>query len=391
MRSVPGSAKKVLVAASDRRIPPPNSDFELQFGDGAAAFLMGDTDVAAVLEGSYHLSSEFLDVWRKPQDTYVQTTEERFLRDEGYMKMIPQAVAGLLKKLKLTPKDITKAAFYATDSQDARIDRRRHEAGSQDPGAESPAGQRGQHRHGPGADDTGGGTGRGQAGRPYPFRHLRRRRGCLPVQGHGPDREDQGQEGHQAARGLQDDAAELRQVRGDPRAHGMGVPTARSAALVAAGAVARAEDDLRACTARSAGPAATYSTPGRGSASSVRPRTTSIPSGCRTRPARSSPSAWTSAPRRSFCPKVFTVVNLDDGGRFYSVMTDRDTTQDLGGDVGGDDLQDTDGPLGESAPGGFGAVQLLLAGPPNQVLRRDYDGELEGQSSHSRHGVHPVW
>jgi hydroxymethylglutaryl-CoA synthase len=112
-----GSAKKVLVAASERRIPAPNTEFEVQFGDGAAAFLLGDTDVAAVLEGSYHLTSEFLDVWRKPQDTYVQTTEDRFIRDEGYMKMIPQAVGGLLKKLNLTPKAITKAAFHAPDAR----------------------------------------------------------------------------------------------------------------------------------------------------------------------------------------------------------------------------------------------------------------------------------
>ena len=112
-----GSAKKVLVAASERRIPAPNTEFEVQFGDGAAAFLLGDTDVAASLEGSYHLSSEFLDVWRKPQDTYVQTTEERFIRDEGWMKMTPQAVGGLLKKMGMTPKDITKAAFYAPDAR----------------------------------------------------------------------------------------------------------------------------------------------------------------------------------------------------------------------------------------------------------------------------------
>ena len=26
-------------------------------------------------------------------------------------------------------------------------------------------------------------------------------------------------------------------------------------------------------------------------------------------------------------PKVFSVVDLDDGGRFYSVMTDRDTSK----------------------------------------------------------------
>lgn len=112
-----GSAKRVMVAAAERRIPAPNSEFELQLGDGAAAFLVGDTDVAAVLEGSYHLTSEFIDIWRKPQDKYVQVWEDRFMRDEAYMKMIPQAVDGLLKKLGLSPKDVTKAAFYGPDAR----------------------------------------------------------------------------------------------------------------------------------------------------------------------------------------------------------------------------------------------------------------------------------
>jgi 3-hydroxy-3-methylglutaryl CoA synthase len=112
-----GSAKRVMVAAAERRIPAPNSDFELQFGDGAAAFLVGDTEVAALLEGSYHVSSEFVDIWKKPQDHYMQSWEDRFVRDEGYTKMMPQAVAGLLKKLGLTPKDITKAAYYGPDAR----------------------------------------------------------------------------------------------------------------------------------------------------------------------------------------------------------------------------------------------------------------------------------
>jgi len=110
-----GSARRAVAVASDRRIPAPNSDFELQFGDGAAAFLVGDSDVVAELEGSYHFSSEFVDVWRKPEDTYMLTWEDRFIRDEGYTKMVPQAAKALLKKLQLTPKDITKAAFYGPD------------------------------------------------------------------------------------------------------------------------------------------------------------------------------------------------------------------------------------------------------------------------------------
>jgi hydroxymethylglutaryl-CoA synthase len=112
-----GSAGRVMVVAAERRIPAPNSDFELQFGDGSAAFLIGDTDVVAALEGSYHVSSEFVDVWRKPQDSYMQSWEDRFVRDEGYTKMVPQAAKGLLDKLHLTPRDITKAAFYGPDAR----------------------------------------------------------------------------------------------------------------------------------------------------------------------------------------------------------------------------------------------------------------------------------
>jgi len=48
-----GSAKKVLVVASDCRLPPPNSAFEPLFGDGAAALLVGGDDVIAAVEGRH--------------------------------------------------------------------------------------------------------------------------------------------------------------------------------------------------------------------------------------------------------------------------------------------------------------------------------------------------
>jgi hydroxymethylglutaryl-CoA synthase len=112
-----GSAKQVMVAAAECRIPAPNSDFEASLGDGAAAFLIGDSDVAVVIEASHHVSSEFVDVWRKPEDTYMQTWEDRFIREEGYLKILPQALSALLKKNGVSPKEITKAAFYAPDAR----------------------------------------------------------------------------------------------------------------------------------------------------------------------------------------------------------------------------------------------------------------------------------
>ena len=112
-----GSARKVMVTAAECRIPAPNSEFEATFGDGAAALLIGDSDIAAVIEGSYHLSSEFVDVWKKPGDSYMQTWEDRFLRDEGYLKILPQAASALLKKQGVNPKGISKAAFYGPDAR----------------------------------------------------------------------------------------------------------------------------------------------------------------------------------------------------------------------------------------------------------------------------------
>lgn len=112
-----GSAKNVMVIASDSRLAAPNSAFEADFGDGAAALLIGDANVIATIEGSYHLSSEFIDVWRKPGDRYMQVWEDRFIREEGYLKILPQAVRALYKKLNLDPRTITRAAFYGPDAR----------------------------------------------------------------------------------------------------------------------------------------------------------------------------------------------------------------------------------------------------------------------------------
>ena len=107
-----GSAKQVMVTAADTRTGPPGSDIAQAAGDGAAAILFGDKGVIANVLGSYSVSEELIDLWRAEGDNNVRTWEDRFVYETGYLKIMPEAVAGLLKKMKLTPKDITKAAFY---------------------------------------------------------------------------------------------------------------------------------------------------------------------------------------------------------------------------------------------------------------------------------------
>jgi len=112
-----GSARKVLVVASDCRLPPPNSEFEPLFGDGAAAFLIGGEKVAVEMEQGYYLTSEFVDIWRLEYDKITRTWEDRFIREEGYTPHFQKAVSTLLKAQNLTPKDFAKVAFYAPDDR----------------------------------------------------------------------------------------------------------------------------------------------------------------------------------------------------------------------------------------------------------------------------------
>jgi len=132
-----GTAKRFLVAAADCRIPAPDSEFEQLFGDGAAALLLGDSDVAVEIEGNYSISSEFMDIWKRDDDKYVRTWEDRFVVTHGYLEHLVEVVTGLFKKYDLSQSDFTKAIFYGYDlRRHAELSRRLgfdHKTQVQDP------------------------------------------------------------------------------------------------------------------------------------------------------------------------------------------------------------------------------------------------------------------
>ena len=108
-----GSAKNVLVVAADCRLPAPNSEFEALFGDGAAAFLVGASGVCLNVEASYSISSEFIDIWRRDSDPYPRTWEGRFVLNHGYLEITQNAVLTMMKKYDFKPGDFDKAVFSA--------------------------------------------------------------------------------------------------------------------------------------------------------------------------------------------------------------------------------------------------------------------------------------
>ncbi|MBM3118032.1 MAG: hydroxymethylglutaryl-CoA synthase family protein [Chloroflexi bacterium] len=106
-----GSSSNILVCVSDCRLSKPGGPQEHLYGDGAAAILLGDEEVIATFEGFNSVSYDFPDRWKATGEEFEHAWEDRFIRDEGYAKMIPEAISGLLKKYNLNIKDFAKIAF----------------------------------------------------------------------------------------------------------------------------------------------------------------------------------------------------------------------------------------------------------------------------------------
>jgi len=106
-----GGAASILVSAADSRLGKPGSSGDLLFGDGAAALLIGSEGVIASLEGAYSVSYDFPDHWRSEADRFDRALEDRWIRDEGYGKFIPEAISGLLGKYGLEAKDFARVIY----------------------------------------------------------------------------------------------------------------------------------------------------------------------------------------------------------------------------------------------------------------------------------------
>jgi hydroxymethylglutaryl-CoA synthase len=120
-----GSLKKVMVTAADCRVVKPGNPQEYVYGDGAAAIMVGQEDVVAELEGTYSLSVDFVDRWRAVYEEFDHAWEDRWIRDEGYEKIIPRAIEGMLKQQGLTAGDMAKVIIcYPMARQHANMAKR---------------------------------------------------------------------------------------------------------------------------------------------------------------------------------------------------------------------------------------------------------------------------
>jgi 3-hydroxy-3-methylglutaryl CoA synthase len=108
-----GGAGEVLCLAAETRRPQPASELELTTGDAAAALLVGEGAVAAEFLGGHSVSVDFVDHFRARGAAFDYGWEARWVRDEAYGKLAPEAVQAALAKAGITAGEIDRFIMAA--------------------------------------------------------------------------------------------------------------------------------------------------------------------------------------------------------------------------------------------------------------------------------------
>lgn len=104
-----------VVVAADKRVAAPKSNEERMFGDAAAAMLIGSDDLIADCIATVSVDNEIHDYWRNDGDKIINTTEARFMMEEGYEKSMTKAIKMVMEKADVTAEEITKLVISTPD------------------------------------------------------------------------------------------------------------------------------------------------------------------------------------------------------------------------------------------------------------------------------------
>jgi len=112
-----GGYGQTLVVAADARKSKAGSVQEMHYGDGGAALLLGQGQPIARLIGTHSETVDFVHQYRMHDKAHDYAWEERWVRDEGYLKIVPRAVAALLERCAVDPATIAHFCMPGTLSR----------------------------------------------------------------------------------------------------------------------------------------------------------------------------------------------------------------------------------------------------------------------------------
>jgi len=119
LQAARGGGGPILVVAADKRRTKSASPQELSYGDGATALLVGGgAPLAARFLGAHSETVDFVDHYRGHGRDFDYGWEERWIRDEGFLKIVPKAVQVLFRKTGVEPSGI---AHFCMPAAMARV------------------------------------------------------------------------------------------------------------------------------------------------------------------------------------------------------------------------------------------------------------------------------
>lgn len=92
------AAQPALVVAADNRSAKPGSVQEMQFGAGSIALGVGSEELIARYRGSASQGEVFVDHFRAADERFDYAWEERWVREEGYLRIAPPVIGAALEQ-----------------------------------------------------------------------------------------------------------------------------------------------------------------------------------------------------------------------------------------------------------------------------------------------------
>jgi hydroxymethylglutaryl-CoA synthase len=110
----------LLLAAADKRPCKPASVMEMLSGDGAVALRLGSDDCLVELVDCEAVHADMVDHYRTAATGADYVFEDRWVRDEGVSKLVPQAVLPLLARQGLKGADLSHFILATPNTSHAR-------------------------------------------------------------------------------------------------------------------------------------------------------------------------------------------------------------------------------------------------------------------------------
>lgn len=100
------STDPALLIAADMPLNNPGGMAEMRYSDGGVSALVGCGPSLLAYRGGASLSAPFIERYRAPDRPLATDWEERWVREEGFLDLVPRAIAEALGKAQLSAADI---------------------------------------------------------------------------------------------------------------------------------------------------------------------------------------------------------------------------------------------------------------------------------------------